>query len=300
MAKTVTIYKGLPASGKSTHAKDILDKCQGSTKCINKDALRNMLDNGNWSKKNEKFIIRVRNWLIKQALAEGKHILVDDTNLHSSHEEDIRELVKTWNREHDDNVIVKIEDLFLKVTVEECIKRDLKRDASVGEKVIRQMYRQHLKVKGQYEDQSVQRPWLDWEHDKEYGIIIDLDGTLAYLHRNPYKTEDCESDEVNQVIAELIRCRFAYQDSIILVSGRSDKYRDKTEKWLSDNDIVYDHLFMRKEGDNRKDSIIKEEIYHNHIQSNWNIRFVIDDRKKVTQMWRNLNLLVFQVAEGDI
>ena len=44
--------KGLPASGKSTWAKQYLDDNPG-TKRVNKDDLRAMLDNGKWSKRNE-------------------------------------------------------------------------------------------------------------------------------------------------------------------------------------------------------------------------------------------------------
>jgi len=42
---TVTILKGLPGSGKTTWAKEQIAKSPGNYKRINKDDLREMLDN---------------------------------------------------------------------------------------------------------------------------------------------------------------------------------------------------------------------------------------------------------------
>jgi hypothetical protein len=56
---------------------------------------------------------------------------------------------------------------------------------------------------------------------------------------------------------------------------------------------------MRQTDDNRKDSIIKEEIYDAHIRGKYNVLFVLDDRDQVVQMWRSLGLTVLQCNEGD-
>ena len=56
---------------------------------------------------------------------------------------------------------------------------------------------------------------------------------------------------------------------------------------------------MRPEGDSRKDSIIKREIFDAEVRDRWRITGVFDDRQQVVRMWRQLGLTVFQVAEGD-
>ena len=56
---------------------------------------------------------------------------------------------------------------------------------------------------------------------------------------------------------------------------------------------------MRKEGDNRPDEVVKEEIFNENIRGNYSVRFVLDDRSKVVDMWRQLGLKCLQVAEGD-
>ena len=64
---TLYMTKGLPASGKSTWAKERVS-IDGNTKRINKDDLRLMLDNGEWSKNNEKFVLEVRDTIASNAL----------------------------------------------------------------------------------------------------------------------------------------------------------------------------------------------------------------------------------------
>ena len=57
--KKVLVYRGLPASGKSTAARKMLDENPGKYKRINKDDLRAMLDNSHFSRGNEKFVLKL-------------------------------------------------------------------------------------------------------------------------------------------------------------------------------------------------------------------------------------------------
>ncbi len=69
-------------------------------------------------------------------------------------------------------------------------------------------------------------------------------------------------------------------------------------KWTHKNEKVI--LNMREAGDMRKDSIVKKELFDQHIRGKYNVRMVIDDRDQVVDMWRNeLGLTCLQVAEGD-
>ena len=94
--KKVIIMRGLPGSGKSTYAKQLVAEAANIYKRINRDDLRAMLDNGHWTKGNEKFVKQVRDLLIVKALEEGKHAIVDDTNLSPTTEAHIRQLVTAF------------------------------------------------------------------------------------------------------------------------------------------------------------------------------------------------------------
>ena len=274
----VILCKGLPGSGKSTWAKKLIDDHPGQYKRINKDDLRAMLDNGKFSKQNEDFVVAVRNQVLLMALENGKNVIIDDTNLHPIHEQTIRELVKGIAE-------VIIQD-FTNVPLETCIKRDLNRSASVGEKVIRDMYRQFLAPKPEPSP---------WQAGLPSAIICDLDGTLCLMdHRNPYDASRCDEDRVNPVVASLLVGK-----TVLLVSGREEKYREPTLKFLTKHNIQYQALWMRKTGDRRKDAIIKQEIFDTHIRGVYNIEFVLDDRNQVVALWRSLGLTCLQVADGD-
>ena len=78
-----------------------------------------------------------------------------------------------------------------------------------------------------------------------------------------------------------------------------DKCKDQTVKWLQDNHIPFDQIHMRKTNDFRSDSIVKEEIYNEHIKDKYNVISVFDDRNQTVAKWRELGLLTFQVADGN-
>ena len=80
------------------------------------------------------------------------------------------------------------------------------------------------------------------------------------------------------------------------MSGRSEDARKDTEEWLAKNMIPYDNLYMRAEGDRRKDAIIKEEIYHEFIEPKFCVIGVFDDRNQCAKLWRSLGLRVAQLG----
>ena len=256
--KKVIILRGLQASGKSSWAKQLVVDNPGMYKRICKDDLRSMLDGGRWSGSNEDFVLKLRDDLILKSLAEGKYVIVDDTNLNPTHEARIRQLLK----ENKISATIEIKD-FTDVPIEECIKRDNLRANGVGEKVIWNHYKKWLK-------KSI--PLVKFNSELENCIICDLDGTLAINDwRNPYDASECEKDQVNEPILNIVRAyvNWLKKTHIFLVSGREEKYIEQTKRWL--DKVFYDfklnkspvefHLFMRKTGDTRKDSIVKQEIY---------------------------------------
>lgn len=269
--RRITILKGLPASGKSTYAKRLLDKFPGCYKRINKDEIRAMLDNGKWSKSNEKFVLEVRDCLISMALQEGKHVIVDDTNFAPKHEERIRQLV---------NNSAGVEVKFFDTPLEECISRDLARSNSVGEKVIRDMYNQYLKPEPKK---------IEWDESLASCIIVDIDGTVAKMNgRGPYDFEKVGEDLPNTPILRILIAWYLANPSspILFVSGRGEEYRKQTEEWLAQYVPKYEKLFMRPAGNKEKDSLIKERIFEQEIRGKYNVHFVLDDRTRIVEIGR--------------
>ena len=291
--KTVLILKGLPASGKSTYARKLVDENKGMWKRLNKDELRAMLDNSEHSVANEKFVERVRDMMLIEALKEGKHVVIDDTNLSDRPIERITQVVQNYIKTTDNQV--KIEFRTMETSLEECLVRDEVREKKVGPEVIMKMYRTHI-LKDErgphYQPQDDTLP---------PAILCDLDGTLAIIHdRSPFDGLRCETDLLNEPIAEIVKNYAALGVKIILMSGRDEVARRPTINWLTYNKISYDALYMRATGDARKDSIIKKELYEAHIEGQYLVKFVLDDRNQVVDLWRlELGLPCLQVNYGD-
>jgi len=100
-----------------------------------------MMHCSKYSKSNEKLVLEIRDCIITEALLEGKHVIVDDTNLNPIHEERIRAIAKSLAHK---NVQVKVED-FRHVPLKTCIERDAARENPVGKDVITDMYNQYMK-----------------------------------------------------------------------------------------------------------------------------------------------------------
>lgn len=143
---------------------------------------------------------------------------------------------------------------------------------------------------------------------KPRAIICDIDGTLALIgNRNPYDYTDVINDQPNFPIIGILNTHVFLDNlnphwertRIILMTGREETCREDTEKWLDHNGVIFDELYMRPEGDRRKDYVVKQELYEQHIKKNLAVMFVLEDRNKAVKMWRYLGLTCLQVAEGN-
>jgi tRNA uridine 5-carbamoylmethylation protein Kti12 len=123
---TVLLLKGLPGSGKTTYARELVNAKGSNWVRTNKDDIRKMINCGNDSKNRENFTKEVRDAIILTALSRKRNVVVDDTNLNPIHEEHIRDLVKDFD--------VNFEVKFIDTPLDICIERNKARgdDERVG------------------------------------------------------------------------------------------------------------------------------------------------------------------------
>ncbi|MFB4287719.1 hypothetical protein ACBI99_08785 [Nonomuraea sp. ATR24] len=131
--------------------------------------------------------------------------------------------------------------------------------------------------------------------------LVDIDGTLALRgDRGPYEWDRVGEDQPNPPVVAIVQALLRDEHRIAYVSGRKERCRRQTEKWLCAHVGYWDDtegLWMRGNGDNRADTVVKREIYERHF-AHLRIAGVIDDRASVVVMWRRLGLTVLQVAGG--
>ena len=85
--------------------------------------------------------------------------------------------------------------------------------------------------------------------------------------------------------------------SVIILTGRSYEVKSESIYWLQKYGVHYDHIIMRRHDDNRKDTIIKEEVLR--AIGLENIVCAFDDSPSVIPFLRNLGITTYAVTEYD-
>ena len=138
--------------------------------------------------------------------------------------------------------------------------------------------------------------------DLPAAVIVDVDGTLAtrVTDRSPYDWQRVGEDAPVAAVITVVKALHAAGNAIVVVSGRDDECYRQTASWLTHHlGVPFAELFLRPAGDNRRDDIVKKQLYKRHIKGRYDVQFVLDDRDQVVKMWREqLGLVCFQVAPG--
>lgn len=299
--KFLLITKGLPAAGKSTFAKEL-----SVFPTVNRDTIRLANNIGSkpgqtkWTKQLEKtLVVPKRNELIRFWFDVYNVVICDDTNLHDSVVEELKALATSCG------ATPLVIDFTQHVSIEECIERDLKREASVGKDVILKMAKDvpAYRAAGPLVIPAV------WDEALPICGIVDVDGTLADMgRRNPYDETRVSQDTVRDLVARAVVAAANTVDKVFVFSGRSSGCYDDTERWIENLVLSSDkwdwQLFMRKVDDHRRDSHVKYDMYNDYIRGKWNAKFVFDDRAQVLrECWYPLfpdgrQTTIFSVGNG--
>lgn len=314
----VLILTGLPASGKSTAAREWVAEDPDSRRRLNWDDLRLEMfgPTWKWNRADEAKMKEASFELAHAYLASGLSVVIDNTNLTQAARAKWETLAKAYG--------ITPEVHEISTPIETCIARDRQRGAArVGRAVIERM--------------ALFYGFIDWSQVPGRFVIVDVDGTLANLsHRRGHvvpifhhkegclvpdpKHGRCEgcgakgekdwaaffakapADTPIKPIFDLVRT-LSREYTILVVSGRGTDIGIQTEDWLDQHwpNVGslprYRHLFMRQGGDYRPDFQVKGEIAD--LLPLDRVAYVIDDRDQVVQMWRDRGLTCLQVAKGD-
>lgn len=284
------MLSGLPASGKSTYAEDLVKNSGGGWVRVNKDLIRTMLHADKFTYGNEKATVEAEKWLARAMLTQGKNVIVDDTNLGDRHQLIWEDVAKTCNADFSKRTF--------KTSFKECLRRNANRGYKVPQSAIHRMATQYKLIDGHWKDV----------------VIVDLDGTVADLsHRLHYIKPEEEhmrrydlfysdklvgQDPPIKEVIDMVRKEYESGKTIIFVSGRSDICRKGTEFFLRQHiDFPWSALLMRDKDDRRPDTMVKEDFLKNQLKD-YNIVKVYDDRPSVIRMWRENGLEVVDCGDG--
>jgi predicted kinase len=139
----LVLTRGLPASGKTTFARNWVAEDPGMRTRVNRDDLRAMMFGG-WTGKpdHEDAVTCAQRGAVAHLITVGWSVVVDDTNLNPLHLDALRRLGERMDAE------VEVVDLT-DVPPQECERRDaLRGDKAVGATVIWNMFERWLKPTG--------------------------------------------------------------------------------------------------------------------------------------------------------
>ena len=273
-------------------------------KRINKDILWDMLDGDKWTQARERFMLSIRDYAVERSLWRDFDVIVDDTNFSDKHWDSMCRIAK---RMGDVTVVEK----YFEVSLREALRRNEGRPEKeqVPPGIVKDMYRRNVKNQ-KVEIRTAYFPIEGYVAPADTGIpkaiIVDVDGTLALSRgiRNPYDGSRLMEDVPFQQIVDLVQLLVfepggGYQ--LILMSGREDKYREDTVLWLMEKAKLPlcegTPFFMRASGDSRPDTVVKRELFEEHVKGKFDVRYVIDDRPCVCAMWRDIGLVVLQLDD---
>lgn len=295
--RTLYVTIGVPCSGKTTWAKE-----QGLS-MVSRDTERLSIfgEYRMGSTKEENTITKIVEYKVKQLLRVGD-VILDNTHLKKKYLEDIIHTFKGCN-------IVFVP--FDTPSESEFYDRNDRREREEGKYIPIEVYKKMVK---QYKSLEIPENIVG-KYDKvdpritnntnlrvleDDWVGVDLDGTLALIKdRNPYDGGACSTDELNGVVFDVI----SRYENVVIFSGRNSDNggKEATEKWLEKHNVPYKELYMRKPGDSRPDTVVKEEMYNEAILSKGRrLAFQIDDREHIVSLFRNkLNINVLQCFYGD-
>lgn len=336
------ILQGISGSGKSTFAHQLQESDSDKWVIVSRDTLREQMLGKELLEKYfqqgmnfaiEEEITKREHLAIAKALAQNKSVIIDNTNLRRKYVIEYCHIALDMELSYED-IAVKRFPIDIQTAQSRIRHRN---ERFVGDDVLQKQFERFNSAKDilteDLWDSILQeyRPtrWLlpsfnvePISHDKMLpkAIICDLDGTLSHRklllsdyisYRSFYDYSKCDTDEVDVLVADVIKGLHQQGYTIIFVSGRKSECMQLTRNFiekatgLSESDYW---LFMRDEtkdvhvnASNGKlqddpDDKVKYRLFNQYIRYNFNVIGAIDDRKRVVALWEQLGLRVLNVG----
>ncbi len=142
-------------------------------------------------------------------------------------------------------------------------------------------------------------------------VIADLDGVLAQIGpmRAPLQVTrawdefhriGC-AERIHEEARTILNGLLALGVPNVIFTGRTELYRDGTERWLRYMGVRTRQLYMRGATDRRPNTEVKREMYDTFVTqfaSPRDILFVMEDRDDLVAMWRGMGLVCLQPRSG--
>lgn len=135
-------------------------------------------------------------------------------------------------------------------------------------------------------------------------VICDIDGTIANNDHRQHFLEgkkdwegffsELHKDEPIREIIFKVKDLEAQGNKIFFLTGRPEKYRDATIKWLNIYFSFEFSLLMRRNNDRKNKIEVKKELFKKNFSPS-KIKLILENDEELIKLWRSFNLKVFKV-----
>lgn len=135
-------------------------------------------------------------------------------------------------------------------------------------------------------------------------VLFDLDGTL--INVNPivhligqweeFAEASLKCPPATRMVEFALHCqRFS---DIIVVTGKSEVYQQRVADYLSLLGILPEAILMRPKSSMDSDAILKPRLIEQYLGADWRdqVLFAVEDRDKMVEAWRALDITCLQCA----
>lgn len=338
MSGSLIITHGLPASGKSTWAEEQVRLNPAKAVRVNRDDIRTVLfgeeyHSGSFPQKSEAEVTQVSDALIREYLADGREVYVDNTNLNPKNISQLVDVARELGAE--------VKQEYFNVPVEECKRRNKLRAEAGGRDVPDSVFDFMSKL-GYSEDGNI-KEFIIEDDGKVYAVsretegmkllenfsnelnaanpmqgkavaILDIDGSLfnnekdarRFLHNQKKKNyhgfyTSIEKAPVNETVLNLANSMRENDGiNIVVVTGRSDDYASHLIEAVRRSGVKASRVIMKRKDDYRASSKHKRDTVKRLRDEGFVVVHAIDDREQDLAMFKSLGVLTTTVESvGD-
>jgi hypothetical protein len=134
-------------------------------------------------------------------------------------------------------------------------------------------------------------------------VIIDLNGCLGdcthrdfFLQKKPREWGNFFKHMMNDKPVDLVH-RFCnaqkehpFFSKVIIITGSPESYKDECMIWLRENQVEFDELIMRPNGNFKKGKDWKKEVVQNDLKLRYDVVLALDDKEECAEMYCSIGV----------
>jgi predicted kinase len=279
--------RGLPSSGKTTRAKQLLSDIPDSVR-ISKEDMRAMMHKGLiWMGDDERIVIEMFNKVLDELFCRNKTIIIDDTNMNKGIVKSYYNLAEEWGYD--------FELVEMDVSLEKCLTWDANRNNPAGRENILKMARQYgmIPEELQYVIYGLDNCIADISDRLSHATSLD-----GSFHPSVFFDPNFISlDKINQDTAEMMFQDYERGYEIVIISSRPASLRRSTEDWLKENCVPFNKIYLRPNNWSYPDHEYKEYILNNYLDIS-RCNKIVDDGIHTVEMWRQYHSNVIEAKSN--